>query len=489
MSPPKDALALADLCIRAGLLSQLEVQDVWEELGKKGEDIEPFLKVLERKGQLTSWQIQKLLKGDTDGMVLGGYRIRYKISSGSFGRVFRADDPRTGRVVAVKVLRRKWSEDKSKNVIELFEREGRMGMTLRHQNIVEILAVNRDPTSKQYFIVMEFVEGGNLREILNIRKKIEPAEALKILEDATAGLAYAFSRGVTHRDMKASNILISSQKEAKLVDFGLAEVGEGSLSVASARGDKEEDMDVSRTVDYAGLELATGVPHGDTRSDIFFLGCVAYQMLTGREPMEMTRNAKSRMEKGRFTKIPKIAKEEINGPPTIIRLVENMISLDPTKRFQTPSQLLEAIREVRRELEGGADNGKAAAAKTYTLFLVEKDERLQDVLREKFKEKGFRVLLAANPSRARERFRQQPFDVLIVNCMTEGEEGLIAFDEIMKDATNSGLGCSGILLLAGEQADWQNRVANRPHQAIMSQPIKFKQLLHKVCELLKIAER
>ena len=94
-----------------------------------------------------------------------------KISSGSFGRVFRADDPRTGRVVAVKVLRRRWSEDQDK--IDLFIREGKVGLTLKHPNIVEILAVNQDAATRQYYIVMEFVEGGNLREILQIRKKLE----------------------------------------------------------------------------------------------------------------------------------------------------------------------------------------------------------------------------------------------------------------------------------------------------------------------------
>ena len=135
-------------------------------------------------------QTSKLIKGDTEGYFLGGYRLLYKISSGSFGRVFRADDPRTGRVVALKVLRNRWSEDQQK--IDLFLREGKVGLSLKHPNIVEVLAINQDPTTKQYYLAMEFVEGGNLREILQIRKTMEPPEALRILEDATAGLGYAF---------------------------------------------------------------------------------------------------------------------------------------------------------------------------------------------------------------------------------------------------------------------------------------------------------
>src|SRR5205807_9173128 len=134
-------------------------QDGWNEIGIRGGEPEPLLRALERKGHLTPLQSGKLLKQEKDGYFLGGFRLLYKISSGSFGRVYRADDPRSGRIVAVKVLRRKWSDDKHN--IDQFEREGRVGMTLRHPNIVEIIAVNRDVASRQYFIVMEFVEGGN----------------------------------------------------------------------------------------------------------------------------------------------------------------------------------------------------------------------------------------------------------------------------------------------------------------------------------------
>ena len=123
-------------------------------------------------------------------------------------------------------------------------------MALRHPNIVSILSTAKDPASKQYYIVMEFVEGGNLRDFLVIRKKLGAAEALRVLEEAVAGLAHAFSRGVTHRDMKPTNILISAQGAAKLVDFGLAGITHGAAPADAADGDDQVD----RSVDYAGLE-------------------------------------------------------------------------------------------------------------------------------------------------------------------------------------------------------------------------------------------
>src|SRR6516162_8876206 len=150
-----DAAKLGQVALKLGLVTPEQVVEVREEIGPAAE-AEAWLRHMERRGYLTPYQTGKLMKGDSDGFVLGGYRLLYKIASGSFGRVYRADDPRTGTVVAIKVLRRKWSEDQHN--IELFEREGKVGMSLRHPNIVEILAVNRDLVSHQYYIVMEFVE-------------------------------------------------------------------------------------------------------------------------------------------------------------------------------------------------------------------------------------------------------------------------------------------------------------------------------------------
>src|SRR5207247_1359251 len=114
----------------------------------------------------------------------------------------------------------------------------------------------KDALNRQYFIVMDFVEGGNLRDILKLRGKFTVADALKILEEVTSALVYAFSKGVTHRDMKMSNVLISSQGMAKVVDFGLAQLYSAQLI-------GEDDLQVQRTVDYAGLERATDAPFGD----------------------------------------------------------------------------------------------------------------------------------------------------------------------------------------------------------------------------------
>lgn len=475
-----DTATVAQMAQRAGLVTEAQLQEAWEEVDPRNPDPEPLLRFLEKKTYLTPWQSAKLLKGYTDGYILGGYRVLYKIASGSFGRVFRAEDPATGRVVAIKVLRNRWSEDPQR--IELFEREGRVGMSLRHPNIVEVLAVGRDVASGQYFIVMEFVEGHNLREILKMRKRFEPAEALHIIEDAASGLAYAFSRGVTHRDVKLTNLLISTQGAAKLVDFGLAKIY-SSLGL-------QESEKVERTVDYAGLEKATGVKQGDIRSDLYFLGCMLYEMLTGRSPLVTTRDRYQRMQRQRFDNVPPMRKEEVKGPPSVFQLVETMMSLNPNTRFQTPSQLLEAIRAVRRELEAQpASRTNSAPSSVRSVFVAESDERLQDKLRENLKDMGYRVFIASDPVRALDRYRQQPYDALVLDGRTTGDDGLLVLERVLDEAKRKGLDCAGVLLASEDQAGWVSKLNPEARVAVLVHPVTLKQLSQSLQALVPLPGR
>jgi serine/threonine protein kinase len=472
---PMDAAAFEQMILKLGLVNEFQIAEIRDELGPNP-DLHKLRSAYERKGYLTPWQSGKVLKGDIDGFILGGYHILYKIQSGSFGRVFRAVSPGDGRVVAVKVLRRRWSEDQAR--IDMFIREGKVGLQLKHPNIVEVLAISRDASTGSYYLVMEFVEGGNLREILQIRKKLSVPESLRIIEDAASGLTYAYTRGMTHRDIKLTNLLISSQGEAKLVDFGLAQF----FSTLA----KREDEKVDRTVDYAGLERATNVKTGDVRSDIYFLGCVLYECLTGRSPITMTRDKHSRMRKGRFEEVQPIHAKEIDGPPGVLVLVETMMSLDPKQRYQTPVQLLEAVKALRREIEtkSGKDNGRA---KSRSVFVAERDEHLQDVLRDGLKDQGYRVFLAGDPMRALDRFRQQPFDGLIVDARTTGEEGFRIFGHIVDEAARRRLTCAALLLLGEDQAGWAEKLPSVPNMDVLVENITFKKVSRKLKELIEAA--
>jgi serine/threonine protein kinase len=461
--------------LKLGLVSEGELAEIHDEIGA-APDLQHLIAALERKSYLTPWQRGKVLKGDLDGFILGGYRLLYKIQSGSFGRVYRAEDPRDGRVVAIKVLRRRWSDNQDR--IDMFIREGKVGLLLKHPNIVEVLAINRDAASEQYYIVMEFVEGGNLREILQIRKTLSVAESLRIIEGCAAGLTYAYSQSMTHRDIKLTNILVSSTGEAKLVDFGLAQ-----FFSTLARTEEEK---VDRTVDYAGLERATGVKNNDVRSDIYFLGCVLYECLTSRSPLVMTRDKHARMRKGRFEEVRTINPNEIDGPPSVLLLVETMMALDPKDRYQTPSQLLDAVRAVRGEA-GGKSGRASGRAQSRSVFIAEPDEHLQDVLRDGLKDQGYRVFLAGDPMRALDRFRQHPYEGLIVDARTTGEDGFRVFEHIVEEASRKGFACAALVLLGEGQASWAARLPDSTYVAALVQNITYKSVSRKLKELMEAA--
>jgi serine/threonine protein kinase len=472
-----DLPTLSQTVLKLRLASESQVLECIEAVGSRTGDVTEFVRVLERKGYVTPWQTSKLLKGDLTGYMLGGYRLLYKIASGTFGRVYRAEDPTTGNVVAVKALRRRFSEDAHQ--IQLFEREGQIGLSLRHPNIVPILAIQQDPITKQYYIVMEFVEGGNLRDFIAIRKKLQAPEAMRLLEDAAAGLAYAYERNVTHRDIKPTNILISTQKSAKLVDFGLFKFSRVGLEI-------EEDRKVDRTVDYAGLEKAAGVKSGDTRSDVYFLGCCVYQMLTGRSPLAMSRNPHERMRKSRFDEVKSMGRDEVDAPQAVFHLVETMMALDPLRRYQNPSQLLDAVKDVRRRLEA-PKSGPGALPETRKVFVIEKHETALNAIRERLKKLGYRVLLSTDPTIVIERYRTSPFDALVVNVGSAGEDGLTALQNVLQEAKRQGRDCPAIVVLGDDQADWSTRVPESPDVAVLSRPVTLKQLQEKLTELAPLA--
>jgi serine/threonine protein kinase len=467
---------MAQLIAKLRLASMRDVQDAFDELNDPGDDPEPLLAELSRKGLITSLQVDKLQKGDQIGYYMGNYRLLYKIHSGTFGRVYRADDPGSGRVVAVKVLRQRWTD--KPEVIQMFEREGRLGMGLRHPNIVEVLSVGKDEKSGQYYIVMEFVEGANLRDLLSIRKNFDTVETLKRMEDIANALAYASGKGVTHRDMKPTNILIGSTGVAKVTDYGLAQI--------SARFITEDDKgNQQRTVDYAGLERATDAPYGDVRSDIYFAGCIAHEMLSGRSPLAHSRNKHDRMAAERFMKVVPIKLEEIQGPGAAVvqRLVHTMMALDPHERFQTPAQLLDSIRQALAEATG---QRVGTHSSMQTVFVVETDEKLQDALRDKLKKMGYRVLIASDPDRALQRFQQNPFNVLLVDVGTVGEDGIIAINQVMRKAKSVNMDCACIAIISEDQEGVEAVIEKgfSTKVAVLRRPVRMHEL---VATLEKIA--
>ncbi|NLF07206.1 MAG: serine/threonine protein kinase, partial [Pirellulaceae bacterium] len=190
-----------------GLLDERQLRDVWSTFGSHNVSTEDFLQTLVRREFLTNYQVERLVNGERTGFFFGDYRVLYLVGSGTFARVYRAVHRETGQIVALKVLRNRYSENKAQS--SLFVREGRVGCILRHPNIVPTYEVVSK--GKVHFLVMEFIEGRNLREFVRIRKKLEPLEATEMMSGIVDGMSYAFEKGLTHRDLKMNNVLVSSR--------------------------------------------------------------------------------------------------------------------------------------------------------------------------------------------------------------------------------------------------------------------------------------
>lgn len=478
---------VAERALDLGLLDERQLRSLWGSFGSQNVPIQEFLQMLVRREYLTNYQVERLVKGDRTGFFFGNYRVLYLVGQGTFARVYRAAHRTTGKIVALKVLRNRYSEKPAQ--ASLFVREGRLGCTLRHPNIVPIYEVVSD--RKCHFLVMEFVEGRNLREFVRVRGKLDPLEATRLMAAITDGLRYAADHRLTHRDLKMSNVLISSRGEAKLVDFGLASMDEAVSDDALA------DMPNTRTVDYAALERATAVRKDDVRSDIYFLGCIYYNMLTGRPPLTETRDRVQRLSKQRFLDVMPVQKVDRSLPVGVSLVVNKAMSLDPERRYQSPMAMWVDLRTLLKRMAEGGDmaNGASGAPQDSSssfevvdtgrsIMVVESDVNVQDIFRKSFKQAGYRVLVTADPARAIGRFRQDAAvaDCVVFNAQQIGSPALDMFNALGEDKRTESV--PAILLLDEKQRPWQSRARTAKHRVVLTMPITTGQLRLAVEQLL-----
>lgn len=494
MSRPS-AEQVAQRAFDFGLVDERQLREIWGELGSHNVDIDDLLQLLVRREILTNYQVDLLLKGERSGFFFGDYKVLYLVGSGSFARVYRAVHRETDRVVAIKVLRRRYSENPLQ--YRQFIREGLLGRSLRHKNIVPIYEVVSEGTT--HFFVMDFVEGRSLRTFIKIRKKIDPPEAIRLMSDISAGLQYAFERSLTHRDLKISNVLVSSRGVAKLVDFGLAAIDE------TTAGNIPADATNGRAVDYAALERATGVRRDDPRSDIYFLGCIFYHMLTGRPALAETRDPVQRLSKTRFLDVVPAQKVDPSLPHCISLIVNKAMMLDADRRYQTPGAMLYDLRSAARRLSQGdpssgdssilsssqlqkASDSSSALTPRQSVMVVESNASMQDVFRSGFKKAGYRVLVTSDAERALTRILQEPtaVDCILINAQQIGPPAVEVFNRLADNEVTQSIPAA--LLLDEAQHVWQRDAKTAPHRVVVKMPITMKQLRELLLRLLPPVE-
>jgi serine/threonine protein kinase len=262
------------------------------------------------------------------------YRLEGRLGFGGMSTVHRALDTRLERMVAVKLLAEHLADDPT--FVSRFQREAQAAARLVHPNIVQVFDSGLDGTTGQHYIVMEYIEGHSCAEILRDDGWMEVQDVLSVVEQACSGLDYAHRHGVVHRDVKPGNLLRSREAVVKLADFGIAKATEQSsiTQVGSVLG----------TAAYLAPEQARGEEAGP-QADIYALGVVTYQLISGRLPYEA--NSLTELALKQQQETPAHLDALVAAvTPELADAVAIALALDPRERYATARDMSQAVSDA-----------------------------------------------------------------------------------------------------------------------------------------------
>ncbi len=272
------------------------------------------------------------------GKTIGKYELRERLGRGGMAEVYKAYHSSLDRYVALKVLHPFLGEDPEFK--ERFEREARNVARLKHPGIVQVYDFEHDGSRDLYYMVMEFVDGPTLRQrLIELGYRSESmrlSEAIKVTTDIADALAYAHDRGMVHRDIKPANIMIDSDNRVVLTDFGIARIVSGPNMTASGS--------MVGTPAYMSPEQGLG-QSGDHRSDIYSLGIVLYQMVTGAVPYDADTPV-AIVLKHVNDPLPQPSKVAPGIPSNLERIIYQSLAKSPDDRYQTVSEFAYDLRNL-----------------------------------------------------------------------------------------------------------------------------------------------
>jgi len=270
------------------------------------------------------------------------YELREVVGHGGMSTVYKAHDSLLERNVALKVLHKQYNEDE--DFVERFKREARSVAQLQHPNIVTV--IDRGEEDGRQYIVFEYIDGENLKELVVRKGRLGIRAALEIALEIARGLAFAHDHGLVHRDVKPQNVLLNGDGGAKVTDFGIArslDVEHGVTQTGTVLG----------TSNYIAPEQASGQPV-DAHTDVYSLGIVLYEMLTGELPFP-GENFVAVAMKHIQEPSPSVLDSRGDVPLRIAEMVDRALEKDPERRFSTMAAFADEIEANLAELDRGED--------------------------------------------------------------------------------------------------------------------------------------
>lgn len=335
-----NAETFLDLVERSGLVDQDRLVAVLDEMrrpdGSPPTDVDAIAAKLIDAGLLTRWQCDKLLEGRHKGFFLKRYKLLGLLGSGGMSSVYLAEHVLMQRRVAIKVLPKHRVADTS--YLARFHREAQAAAALDHRNIVRAYDVDND--GDVHFLVMEYVEGRDLQQMVKDDGPMDYADAAEYIRQAAEGLAHAHGAGLIHRDVKPANLLVDQHNVVKVLDLGLARFTDedrASLTVAY-------DENVLGTADYLAPEQAVNSHGVDARADIYSLGCSLYYLLTGHPPFP-DGTLPQRLMAHQKQAPPCIYKERPDAPKDLVAICTKMTAKKADQRYQSAAEVAAALAQ------------------------------------------------------------------------------------------------------------------------------------------------
>jgi serine/threonine protein kinase len=290
------------------------------------------------EGLLTRFQANQLLLGKPKGFFVGRYRILELVGVGAMGKVYSAEHVLMRRKVAIKILPLKRLSETS--AVERFKREARAIGQLNHWNVVQ--AYDFDHVGSLWYLVLEFVDGKSLQEIVYRRGPIEWPRAVNYVRQAANGLQHAHELGVVHRDIKPANLLLDKSGLVKILDMGLAKVFGELFEVEQLPLTRRYDEKILGTADYLAPEQADDSHSVDSRADIYSLGLTMYYLVTGKSPCCEGRTA-DKLRWHRTVAPPPLKDLAPDVPEVLSAIVAKMTARNPDDRWRSPAEVRDAL--------------------------------------------------------------------------------------------------------------------------------------------------
>jgi serine/threonine-protein kinase len=287
---------------------------------------------------------------DLTGKTLGDFHILRRLGQGGMGQVYLAEQTSLNRKVALKFLRPDLAVDPK--ALERFDREAKSVASITHANIVQVYAIGE--AQGLHYMVLEYVEGRNLREYINRKGPPELPVALSIMRQVAAALQKASETGIVHRDIKPENILLTRKGEVKVGDFGLSRIFRDEQEVHLT----QSGMTLGTPM-YMSPEQVQAKPL-DPRSDIYSFGVTSYHMLAGQPPFKGSTAFEVALQHVQGEP-PSLQTIRTDLPPELCALVHRMMSKEPDQRPQTGREILRELSQPRGPADGNPFAGLTAA--------------------------------------------------------------------------------------------------------------------------------